>query len=184
MAIIMKNSYAPYARRFGAFIVDWYFSSLFALLPVIFIQSYIQKDLIIENRIDTLPFWVAFTTVLVSLSLYTLYYCVLPLKKIFGFDIGQTIGRKIFKIRLISQTGNLSFRQLFMREIIGVLLLQGVITSVNIYIMSLTQMALQVDVVPYFQSVYYLIALVSMLMLIVGKRKLTFQDFISKTKMV
>jgi hypothetical protein len=66
----------------------------------------------------------------------------------------------------------------------GVLLLQGVITSVNIYIMSLTQMALQIDVVPYFQSIYYLIAFISMMMLVVGKRKQTFHDFISKTKMV
>jgi uncharacterized RDD family membrane protein YckC len=184
MANISKNSYAPYTRRFGAFIVDWYFSSLFALLPVVFIQSYLQNDLIIENRIDTLPFWVAFTTVIVSITLYTVYYCVLPLKKVFGYDVGQTIGRRIFKIKLISNTGSLSFKQLLIREIMGVLLLQGVITSVNIYIMSLTQMALQIDVVPYFQSIYYLIAFISMMMLVVGKRKQTFHDFISKTKMV
>ncbi|NTW96421.1 MAG: RDD family protein [Erysipelotrichaceae bacterium] len=182
---IIQISSASLTRRFMAFIIDWYFSSMFALIPVVIAQSIMGNDLVILNRIDTLPFGWAMTVTICALIIYVLYFCVIPLRSNSRFTPGMTIGRKLLNIKVV-RTDNkpLTFEILFIRDFIGVLILQGVITSVNIYIMSITQMITQADVVPYFQSVYYIVVFASTLFFLFGRQKQTFHDLISHTRMI
>lgn len=176
---------APTTRRFVAFIIDWYLSSMFAMIPVVIAASIQESDLILSNRIDGLPLGIAAVVTGCAFILYVLYFCVLPLRQTKNFKVGQTIGRKLMHLTLVDVNDKpLNFKALFIRDYIGFLLLQGVLTSTNIYLMSLTQMITQTDVVPYFQSVYFVVAGLSTLYLIFGSRKQTIHDRLSNTRMV
>lgn len=176
---------ASYPKRFVAFFIDWYISSLFASIPVVVIQSIQGKDLIILNRLDDLTLPYAWTAGSLSLIIYMLYYCVMPLHTVKNQQIGQTFGRQLMKIRLTTIDGSpLSFKYLFIRDFICVLLLQGYLTSSNIYILSLIQMTTHSFIVPYFQSFYYATVILSLLMLLIGKKKQMLHDTLSKTRMI
>ena len=102
----------PYLRRITAFLIDWYFSSLFAMIPVIVFQSINGKDLVLLNRIDTLTQPQAIIATILALVIYTLYFCVFPLKQHGGFKAGQTLGRRILGLALIkTDNGPLSFKK-------------------------------------------------------------------------
>ena len=175
----------PYIRRFIAFLIDWYVSSFFALIPTVIFQSINGKDLVLINRIDTLNSMQAVTATLLALFIYIYYFCVFPLSPLSGFKIGQTPGRRLLGISLVKiDSSRLTFKDLFIRDFIGVLLLQGNITSVNIYLMALVEMfSGSAAFVPYLQLAYYLLVAVSLVMVFM-KRKQMLHDFISQTRMI
>jgi uncharacterized RDD family membrane protein YckC len=175
----------PIFRRLIAFLIDWYFSSLFAMLPVVVFQSINNKDLVLLNRIDTLTRPQAVISTLIALGIYTLYFCVIPLSLKDSRRVGQTLGRWIFHITLVNVDGSpLAFSHLFLRDFVGILLLQGNLTSVYIYLMSLVEIfSGSVAFVPYVQLFYYLVIAASLIMLFTRKRQ-TVHDFISGTRMI
>lgn len=166
-------------KRLAAFFIDWYLSTLFCMIPVVIFNSYLAKDLILENRIDTLPLNLATISTLISIILFIVYFCIFPLRN----KLYQTPGRKLLNLSLTSSNNHpISFYTLLIRDFVGIFLLQGVITTSNIYLMSITQMILQKDVVPYFQGVYYLILLISLFLLLKSKGTISFHDWLSKTQ--
>lgn len=181
----MNHKRASYLKRFTAFIIDWYFSTLFACIPVIIMQSIQARDLSIVNRLDNLNLSYAWIGGILALVLYTVYYCIIPCKEGTNRKIGQTLGRFIMKIQLTTiDSSPLTFKKLFIRDFLCVLILQGYLTSSNIYIMSLVQMTTKLYVVPYFQSFYYVVIAISLLMLFAGKKKQMLHDLLSKTQMI
>lgn len=166
------------ARRFSAYIIDWYLSTMLCMLPTVIFQSIQAKDLILENRIDNLPLNTGFLSTILSIALFMIYYCVIPLYN----EHNQTPGRRFMNLGILKK-GNLKvdFTSLFIREVIGVLLLQGVLTTVSIYFMSLTQQILHTDVVPYFHGFYYLMILISLISYFFTKTHTTIHDRISGT---
>ena len=61
------NTNAPALKRFLAFLIDWYLSSLFGSIPVIIVQSSAQKDLILLNQLDGLSLPLAWTACIAAL---------------------------------------------------------------------------------------------------------------------
>jgi len=182
---VSKIASAPLGKRFLAFIIDWYLSSMLALIPVVVASSIQKQDLVLDNRIDGLPLPWAILVTLGAFILSIMYFCVFPLIQTKSIKKGQTLGRKFMNLTLVSSNAKpLNFTALLIRDFVGLLLLQGVLTSTNIYLMSVTQMITQTDVVPYFQSVYFVLAAASTLLLVFGQRKQTFHDLISHTRMI
>lgn len=171
----------PYLKRAVAFIIDWYVSTFFAAIPVFVLQSINQRDLVILNRVDTLSFPQAIAATIMALIIYTLYFCVIPLNR--KDRNGQTFGRRLLKLDLIKTDGTeLSFKDLFIRDFIGVLLLQGNITTVNIYLMSIIQTLTAVDIIAYYQSFYFIVLAISFVLLLIKKQ--TLHDIMSRTRMI
>ena len=171
----------PYFKRFIAFIIDWYVSSFAAMIPVIAAQSILAKDLVLENRIDLLPTVPAAVSAAVATVIYIVYFCALPLKN----EHTQTLGRKLLDLRLEEVNGNHpGFKNLFLREVVGVLILQGNTTSVNTYITSVISDLVNTGAfVPYIQAIFIVIlTLSSVLVLVKDHRNL--QDRLSGTRMV
>lgn len=175
----------PYLRRLIAFLIDWYLSSLVAMIPTIVFQSINGRDLVLINRIDTLTAPQAVAATGLALVIYTWYFCVLPLRPPNGFALGQTPGRRILGITLVkADAGPLTFRDLFLRDFVGILLLQGNTTSVNIYLMSLLERFTgSIAFVPYLQTFYYFVLALSWILL-VTRRKQTFHDLISGARVI
>ena len=176
---------APILNRFVAFFIDWYLSSLFAAIPVVLLQSLQAKNFVMVNSLQDLSFLNAWIACILALLVYIMYYCVIPSKAHGQFLVGQTIGRKLLKVQVTDLDGSSpSLQRLFLRDIIGVLLLQGYITSVNIYVLSIIQITTGAFIAPYFQLFYYAAVILSLLLYIISKRKYLLHDFLSRTQMI
>ncbi len=175
----------PYLKRLVALLIDWYASTFLAMLPAIVFQSINAKDLILLNQIDTLTPVQAVAATLLALGIYTLYFCVIPLRRHGSFRIGQTPGRRVFNLIVVkADRSPLTFKDLLIRDFAGVLLLQGNLTSVNTYLMVLVILFTGYqDFVPYLQWAYSLLVALSLVMLLT-KRKQTLEDLISSTRMI
>ncbi len=169
----------PYLKRLISFLVDWYLSTLLAMIPSVVFQSINSRDLVIANRIDNLPVSQAIIATVLSVVIYVLYFCVFPLNK-----NGQTPGRRLMKLHL-SHAGaaSLTFSALLVRELVGVFLLQGSTTTTAINLLSLLQMLTGINASVTYQAVSAGILLCSVILLLT-KRKQTLPDLISKTKIV
>jgi uncharacterized RDD family membrane protein YckC len=169
----------PYLKRLISFLVDWYLSTLFSMIPTVVFQSINGRDLVIVNRIDNLSVLQAIVATVLSVLVYILYFCAFPLRK-----NGQTPGRRLMKLRL-SQAGgaSLTFSALLMREFVGVFLLQGSTTTTSINLLSLLQILTGINVSVPYQAVSAGILLCS-LVLLFTKREQTLPDLMSKTKIV
>ncbi len=181
----MENKTASILNRFVAFIIDWYLSSLAAAIPVIILQSVQAKDFVLINRLDGLSAGNAWIACILAITIYILYYCVLPVKTWGQLQAGQTPGRKLMKIRLIkTDDSSPVFRDLLLRDFVGVLLLQGYITSASLYIISLIQISTGSYIVPYVQVFYYATVLISLILYMISKKKYLLHDLLSKTVIV
>src|SRR5690554_5177569 len=92
-----EKSHHPYLKRFVAFILDWYLSTILAALPIYAFQPFYAKDLVMINRTDDLPLTLAIAAALLGLVIYTLYFCIYPLKE----ERGETLGRKWLGLELL-----------------------------------------------------------------------------------
>lgn len=172
----------PLVRRFAAFLVDWYFSTLLSMIPVVVFQSINGRDLVISNTLDGLSLSQAVAATILAVGIYVFYFCVFPLLGKANFRVGQTPGRRIFGLDLVSVNENdLTFHRLLLRDFAGIFLLQGNLTSVNIHLMSLLRTATNFDVVPYFHSIYYICIIVSLTLLFTKKHR-TLQDWLGGTQ--
>ena len=176
--------YAPVGRRFAAFLIDWYLSSLFGNLPVIIVQSIQAKDLVLQstlNGLSLLPAWIAG---ILALFCHFLYYCYLPARESRYLLKGQTIGMRLMRIRLLTeQETEISLRALTLRHMLFVIALQGYLTSSHIYLMELFQISTGYDIFPYAQVFYYVVILLSLIHYFFFKRGQLLQDRLTKTKM-
>ncbi len=183
-------NHAGYLKRFAAFFTDWYLASLLAAIPVIIMQSIYGKDLIILNSLEDIPLSYAWTGGILALTVYAFYYCVFPLiparKDTPGKrKEGQTPGRWLFHIQVTSCNDTpLTIRQLLLRDFVGFLLLQGYLTSANIYILILVQRTFDIYIIPYVQSIYYITSAISLVLLLFGKKKQMLHDKIGNCRMI
>lgn len=176
--------HAPIAKRFVAFFIDWYLSSLLGSIPVIIMQSIQAHDLVISNLLDGLPISMAWIAGILALFCHFLYYCYFPSRKGGRRLIGQTIGMYFMHLQLLTeQEREVSLGTLTIRHMLLVTALQGYLTSSHIYFMSLFQITTGFDIIPYAQSFYYLTILFSLAYYFISKRGQLLQDRLTKTRM-
>lgn len=172
-------------KRLIAFLIDWYVSTFLAEIPVLFFQSLNAKDLVLQNTLEGLSMNQAIISVILALLIYIYYFCLFPLSIHKKFEHGQTLGRKLMKINVVKNNDEqANLVNLLLRDFVGVFMLQGMLTSVNVYIMSLIQMFFTVSIIPYFYSVYYVCMFASIILLFVTKNNRNLQDLISYTKVI
>lgn len=174
----------PYGRRLIAFFIDWYLSSLLAVLPIYLVQSISRKEFVMVNSLEGLPIQLVALGATLAVVVYFIYFGILPaIGKPFGD--GKTLGRKLLGIRLTTTNGDhVPLQAFFLREIIGILLLHGNLTSVNTYLISLAyNITDSASFLPLQQTFYYAMIIISFLLL-VSKKKQTLYDLISNTKIV
>lgn len=178
------KTYAPAGRRFAAFLIDWYVSSLFGSIPVILMQSLQAHDLVILNSLNGLPSLSAFAAGGLALFCHFIYYCFLPCMESRYWLKGQTIGMRFMHIRLLTeQETEVSLGALTIRHMLFVIVLQGYLTSSHIYLMDLFRISTGYDIIPYAQAFYYVIILISLIQYLFFKRRQLLQDRLTKTRM-
>lgn len=116
-------------------------------------------------------------TTIVTLFVEILYFVVFQI-----YNSGQTIGKKIMKIKVISNNGELTMNQMIVRSLL--------INSVLLNMISLVAVSFINDPMQYlyvfgsFESIQYLFVIVTTLMIMFRKDHLSLHDMITNTRVI
>ena len=140
-------------------------------------QEISEKEYNVE--ISNLEYLMAKDTLLVNI-LYILvgvaYFVVYPL-----YRNGQTLGKKLFKMKIISSVGNLDTNQMIFRSFLANSILYKLITIIFIMFSSRDVYSLCIN---WFSYAQYIFIIVSIFMVVYGKEGLSIHDRIVHTKVV
>lgn len=196
------NENARFLSRFLAFIIDMFI--------VIFVASIISAPFMIDkieniNKIDVQMEEViqkytnqeidikTYVSEAASLTYQSAKYqgiqmLILILIEILYFIVyqyyrnGQTIGKKIMKIKLVSQNGNLSMNQVLMRSLLVDSILLGLI---QVLVVSLASDSMSYMVIEgSFEFIIYMFIVISAFMIMFTKERKGLHDYIVKTKVI
>ena len=168
------------SKRLVAYVIDWYLLSLLTSLPVVYIYSVINDVTTKDNSLHLLPFKEATIAFAIGIVLSLIYLVYIPFK-----NNGQTLGKRFMGIRTVKLNGdNASFTTLFVRGIIGVVLLEGAVMSTSALIQQYLEMSFGFTFPTYVQWVYIGILILSAIFLLFSSRKQMFHDMISGTTVI
>lgn len=164
-------------KRFVAFAIDWYLGSMLVSLPVsiAYYQYFPQQSTVLDIRV--LPFTSACITMMASLVIACLYYVVLPYRM-----RGQTLGKKLMKLR-ITEKGKqqISWRALCIRQIIGIILIEGSVYTISplIYQLVCFEADQMLSTITY---VHYALTIASIACMLFTKKRCAFHDYLAHTQ--
>lgn len=184
---IRKMSFTKYEitkirmRRFWALIIDWYLTGMIVSLPVTFYlrgDSYLKSEMF---NLTSYPLSVGLMLGFYGVLIGFVYYVIIPTY----LWQGQTLGKKICKIKITNEYGqNVNFKTLFIREMIGSTVIEGgIIISATYLRKMLPLIGLQAMVNP-LMYVSYAITIVSILYAYFNPLSQSFHDLLAKTIVV
>lgn len=167
-------------RRVGAAIIDWYLSTMLASTSVTLFSHHLgpidSQTFSLMNYSMNRALFIGIYAIIVGII-----YCVIIPKVLF---LGQTIGKRIFKIKVIQQNDtDIKWSTLFKREILGSTLLEGGITVTGTYLRQLLAYLIGFSF-KYLMYFAYIITILSIVFAYIKPDTLMFHDVISKTKVV
>lgn len=193
----MKKAF--FSQRLIAFIIDMLFITVVAsLLSTPFIdtkkmESYQKEEKIIlenysNNKISVEEYFNSYASVyykitrdsgiltLITILLEVIYFVVFQL-----CNGGQTYGKKIMKIKVVSDDGDLTMNQMIFRSLLSSFILVNLITfmfllftSKKVYLISSMSI----------QSIQYFLMFISMIMIVSNKDGSAIHDKLAHTKVV
>lgn len=116
-------------------------------------------------------------TTIVTLFVSILYFVVFQI-----YNGGQTIGKQILKIRVISNNGDLTMNQMIVRSLLINTILLNMILLIAITFISDPMQYLYVF--GSFESIQYLFVIVTVLMVMFRKNHVSLHDLITNTRVV
>lgn len=172
--------------RLISFIIDWLLGGIVAGIPsVVFylILTGKSKPLTSMYQFGAAGFG-GITTILISLVciMFGFFYFVIIPWIIFP---GQTIGKKIMKLKIIDKNGNNpSFNTYCMRQFVFLILIEGAATPISTYIKVIITTLSKFYIDPYLGLVWDVITLISVFLLFWGKGRLSLHDYATKTLVI
>lgn len=141
--------------RIMAFVFDWLIVYFFCLLIMFFPIINLIKDIGNATPAETISLMLCLIVFSLSCFIFLVFYFViLPV-----ILKGQTIGKKIFKIRVVKQNGSdVDYLTMFVREIIGMVLIDFASFGVT--------------------------AIIRLICLAIKNNRLTYQDVLSSTVVI
>lgn len=195
----MNNSKAFFVQRFGAFVID--FMIVFfvvSLIASLFIDQKVTDSLVsqsnnlmnnyVNEKIDTNSFISQYSVLsykiarnngglsLTMIVVNVLYFIVFQL-----YNKGQTIGKSLFKIRVISNDGELEMNQMLFRGLIANSILMELISFAIMLFCKNDVYFYSVGVIEIMQ---YLIMFVSMIMILNHKDGRALHDKVVNTSVI
>lgn len=174
-------------KRFLGYLIDWFLGALFMMLPLCLLWMFQTQDMesmryldlwLIEDRFSRSQ---AIVSGCLGLLAALFYYVYIPWR-IFP---GQTIGKRAVGIKIIS-IDNMSagFKVLMVRQVIGIMILEGTLYNVSGLIRVLLSMitGLNFTGILLYQGLVTSILSVLMAMFFQSHRML--HDYLAKTKVV
>jgi len=173
-------------RRFYAYAVDWVLSGLLIGFPEVLIFALVThssdmfSDLYVFSTLGYSNMF-AYICCILSLMIFIVYYIVIPWK----IWPGQTPGKKLFKLQCETSLGNkVELKQLVIRAIPGLLLIEGVSTITTRYIIQTLTLVSGFYIESYVFIVMYLLTMFSAVMVVITKNHLAIHDYLAGTRVV
>lgn len=169
-------------RRLVAYIIDWYLITFLMNSLLVIIDVY-KKGSLISNVVPISVFDKNEQLVILGILFIVeiVYFCVIP-RYVFK---GQTIGKKILKIKIINDNGSeATFMNLLRRDLLGVVIVEGSFVPLSNYIRNVLMPYVGRVPVRYLVYLFTIISLVSVSLLVFEKNGRMFHDYIGGTKVV
>ena len=169
-------------KRLLAYIIDWYLIMFLMNSLLVAIDVY-KKGSLISNVVPISVFDKNEQLVILGILFIVeiVYFCVIP-RYVFK---GQTIGKKILKIKIINNNGSeTTFMNLLRRDLLGVVIVEGSFVPLSNYIRNVLMPYVGRVPVQYLVYLFTIVSLVSVSLLVFEKNGRMFHDYIGGTKVV
>ena len=194
-----KEERALLIQRAIAFIVDMFLISMIvSIISIPFIdnakvedienqtisltQSYMNQEISISEYTTTYQNnYYKLARLSGPVTLLTIFFNVLYFVVYQVYKKGQTLGKKLLKIRVISEEGELNYNQMIFRSLISNFILVNVITFL---FMIFASKSVYFYVSMMFESIQYIIVLVSAIMIVTRKDGCAIHDKLVHTKVI
>lgn len=175
-----QKRHISFFKRLLAYFFDWYVVSVLTILPINFIYSMIYQQKNFISSIVNLPVYPAICAFLIGLLFSLLYLVYLPYKY-----NGQTIGKKIFGLKIIrDDENNIDLKTLFIRNGIGFILIEGTFYSCSIYFWELINIMFKTSISSIILSILSIISFISIILSLLNSNHRMLHDYLSKTCVV
>ena len=183
-AILRRDPMTPSVLRVSlAYAIDWYLVALISTFPVYLIRFLHHRTWSLLNQTSDLPGKYTIAAIICAIVISLLYFVVLPLKPTGKRQAGQTLGKRLFKIKTIRVDGtDIRFIDLLKRNLY-ILILEGSLFPSILYIREAVDSMTTIDGTTFFNA-YTAIALVSISICFFNKQRRAGHDLFSKTKIV
>lgn len=174
----MNNNLKYRIKRLLSYAIDWY---VFSIILISFNALYSNIKGIEITYFMTLENYdlkTAGYVFIIMLILHFIYFIVIS--KLLN---GQSLGKRLTKLRIISKDGNdVKVWQLLIREFLGIILLECYISPIGSYFRVL--LAMYIGDIKYLITVWYFVTGFSLLLISFSKNRRMIHDVISMTKVV
>ena len=178
-----KPNNIGFLRRFISYMMDWYIGGMLTSLPIILTYTAMNSSNIgtIEQNINIFEYPLNIIIGLASFMVAALYYVYVPM----FINNGQTLGKKIMKLRIVSNDySEASKKQIFIRQFIIILLLEGSLyTSSNMLHQVLNEVT-GANIVSIYNTIGIAITALSALLVVIFKSRRALHDIITSTRVV
>lgn len=178
-----KPNKIGFLRRFISYMIDWYIGGILTSLPLILTYTVMNSGNIgiVKQNINIFEYPLNIIVGLLSFMAAIFYYVYVPM----FISNGQTLGKKIMKLRIVSNDyTQVSKRQIFIRQFVIILLLEGSLyTSSNMLHQVLNEIT-GANIVNIYNTIGIAITVVSVLLVIMLKSRRALHDVITNTRVI
>lgn len=169
---------ASVARRFFAYLIDWYVGALCSAVPISIVSAQITGDITNQYLVDFPVPW-GYIAGAGALLFAAFYYIAVPLV----IWPGQTPGKRLCGIQITLADGSpVDLPHLALRQIVGITVIEGVIANASGIWHQMLTIATGINFVHPLMYVGFAITLVSCAMILIRKDHRCLHDFIGGTK--
>ena len=181
-----RSTNVTFNIRFIAYVIDWVLGGILTGFPAVYIYAYVTQssdmfgELYVFETGGYSIHW-AYLAGILCVLLALFYYVFVPLK----LFPGQTLGKKMMKIKIVTENNQeLNFKALFIRQVVGLFMLESGSLVVCSYIRQLFSMAttMYVDIV--WQWVGSILFMISAGLAAFTNSHRAFHDYLAKTKVI
>jgi uncharacterized RDD family membrane protein YckC len=171
----------PSWKRFIAYMVDWYLGSIFTSLPMVLIYMKVTNTTDLNVNLFQYPKQYAMLAGGLGLLFALFYYVIVPL----CIWKGQTLGKRWCHFKIVKTGGGDVFlKELFLRQIIGIFLVEGALIFPSNLFHQILSLASDVNFITPLMYGGIVVSVLSAVFVIFRKDSKAIHDLISNTTVI
>lgn len=175
------------SKRFVAYVIDWFLGSLFTMLPMCILWMMWTKDMETMSRANVfliagnVGYMQAYIAGGVSVLFALFYYVIVPWR----IYPGQTVGKRAMGFKIVKlDESDVDLKTLILRQIIGIIIIEGGLYNVSGILHSLISLALNLNLVQWLLYIGLGISILSAFLALKMSSQRMFHDYLAKTKVI
>lgn len=167
-------------RRFIAYLVDWYVGALVVSFPI---GLFSQKLFGTANNLNLLKFPESYGVIAGILSMICglLYFVVVPT----WIWKGQTLGKHILHLKIVGNNNDdINLKTMLIREVLVIMLFEERMYNISTILQQLFTLLTHIQVVRAVVTIFWVITIVSALLVVLSKNAQSLHDRIAHTIVV